>query len=164
MAKGGAQPSVIAMFFACWLKIRNWKMTPKIWHLQYFQEYPRTEPSPVWLEQDKKRALRRMGEEASDDHVLFLCLFLFFLFYLLWQMGEKTGGHVLFLSRLSILSMWSLRLTSRFQVPFNISSHFFFGVAIYRGLTPELALGKDEICWCAKYRKELLLGMLICQI
>ena len=45
-----------------------------------------------------------MGEEASDDHVLFFFVSFLFLFNVLRQMGEKTGGRDLFLSRLSILS------------------------------------------------------------
>ena len=140
------------------------KNDPKNLAPSIFSRIPQDGAQPSVIRAGQEENVETDGRGGQWRPCFFVFVSSFFLFYLLRQMGEKTGGRDLFLSRLSILSKWSLRPTSRFQVPFNISSHFFSGGAIYRDLTPELALGKDEICWCAKYRKELLLGMLICQI
>ena len=45
IAKGGAQPSVIVCFFACRLKIRNWKMTQKSGTFNIFKNTPGRSPA-----------------------------------------------------------------------------------------------------------------------
>ena len=79
---------------------------------------------------------------------IFLLLFFFLFFFVLFveTYGREDGWpcsiFVPIINLVNVITRPNIEVPSSFQYV----QPFFFSGAIYRDLTPELALGKDEIC------------------
>ena len=78
---------------------------------------------------------------------MFYFVFVSFLFVLFVETDGRQDGWPCSIF-VPIINLVNVITTPNIEVKFLsiFPANSFFGGAIYRGLTPELALGKDEIC------------------